>query len=249
NRPFQGTTVELAMQHVMKEPPSLQERVPNLPAMVEEVIRTALAKDPTKRFASMRAFATALEQACMLEHPRPLVVEQPALQSPMAVPAPAVAPTVVAQTMYDMMPSQEVASQGTPHATFYQSIAPSVTPQIIPPPPPAYHPLEPEKLPSERGKKAAVIGFTLSIINLVLFVYLIIFGQFSNSTLSVTLAIVCWLITLIATPTGVVFSSLGLRSRSRKILAILGLIIGIVALIVVVVFSILVFSYVANHKY
>jgi len=61
--PFQGTAMEVAMQHAMKPPPSLVEQVPTLPQSVEQVVMTALAKDPKERFGNVRAFATALEQA------------------------------------------------------------------------------------------------------------------------------------------------------------------------------------------
>ena len=61
--PFQGTAVEVAMQHAMKPPPSLVEQVPELPKEVEAVLFKALAKDHKERFASMWAFITALQQA------------------------------------------------------------------------------------------------------------------------------------------------------------------------------------------
>lgn len=44
-------------------PPSLRDRAPSIPPEVEEVVLTALAKDAKKRFASVQAFAAALEQA------------------------------------------------------------------------------------------------------------------------------------------------------------------------------------------
>jgi len=43
--------------------------VPSLPVSVEEVVMTALAKDPRRRFANMRAFANALEQAYLISRP------------------------------------------------------------------------------------------------------------------------------------------------------------------------------------
>jgi serine/threonine protein kinase len=62
-RPFQGSPLELAGQHAMKQPPSLRQRLPSLAPAVEEVVFTALAKDPQQRFGSVSAFANALEQA------------------------------------------------------------------------------------------------------------------------------------------------------------------------------------------
>ena len=62
-RPFEGTYYELAVKHVSMPPPSLRTIVPTLPARVEQVVLTALAKDPKQRFDSVRTFARELEQA------------------------------------------------------------------------------------------------------------------------------------------------------------------------------------------
>jgi serine/threonine protein kinase len=61
--PFQGTFTELCTQHLYARPAPLREKVPDLPPAMEEVVMTALAKDPKERFATVSAFATALEQA------------------------------------------------------------------------------------------------------------------------------------------------------------------------------------------
>ncbi len=61
--PFQGTPLEMYAQHLHATPPSLRERVSTILEAVEHVVLTALAKDPYQRFASIKAFATALEQA------------------------------------------------------------------------------------------------------------------------------------------------------------------------------------------
>ncbi|HZR42953.1 MAG TPA: serine/threonine-protein kinase, partial [Ktedonobacteraceae bacterium] len=62
--PFQGTITEMVTQHLATLPPSLQDKISNLPPAVEQVIFTALAKDPAQRFANLQAFANAFEQAC-----------------------------------------------------------------------------------------------------------------------------------------------------------------------------------------
>lgn len=63
NRPFHGTALEIATQHLLAPPPPLRERNPAIAPEIEEVVLIALAKEPERRFASVRAFATALEQA------------------------------------------------------------------------------------------------------------------------------------------------------------------------------------------
>src|SRR6266851_1833333 len=72
-RPFRGSQWEIIDQHMSAPPPSLKEFVPAIPLAVEEVTLTALAKDPQQRFASIQAFANALEQASRPEAPRPPV--------------------------------------------------------------------------------------------------------------------------------------------------------------------------------
>src|SRR6266566_3849282 len=62
-RPFTGTAIEIAMQHALTPPPSLRGKGPTISVEVEQVVMTALAKDPKQRFASVQSFATALEQA------------------------------------------------------------------------------------------------------------------------------------------------------------------------------------------
>src|SRR5258708_4921382 len=69
--PFHGTLTEVAMQHATMPPPSLREKVPAISPDVEQVVLTALAKDPKQRFGSVLAFATALEQASQVKRPEP----------------------------------------------------------------------------------------------------------------------------------------------------------------------------------
>jgi len=64
DRPFHGSYREIAVQHTITPPPPLREKVPTISSDVEQVLMTALAKDPKERFGSVQAFARALEQAC-----------------------------------------------------------------------------------------------------------------------------------------------------------------------------------------
>jgi eukaryotic-like serine/threonine-protein kinase len=61
--PFHGSPVEIMRRHAHVPPPSLRQKAPMVSPAIEEIIFTALAKDPTKRFASISAFINALEQA------------------------------------------------------------------------------------------------------------------------------------------------------------------------------------------
>src|SRR5438270_7142929 len=70
DRPFHGTFAELYSQHLLVPPPSLREKVPAIPAAVERVVLKALVKDPKDRFASVHAFAKALEEAYKAESSR-----------------------------------------------------------------------------------------------------------------------------------------------------------------------------------
>src|SRR5712691_6648063 len=69
DRPFQGTLTEVVAKHAMVPPPPLRERVPTISPDVEQVVMTALAKDPKQRFGSVLAFANPLEQASQSVQP------------------------------------------------------------------------------------------------------------------------------------------------------------------------------------
>ena len=60
--PFTGTWTEIVIKQTSAQPEPLRNRVQTSP-QVEAVIMRALAKDPTRRFGSVREFAQALEDA------------------------------------------------------------------------------------------------------------------------------------------------------------------------------------------
>jgi serine/threonine protein kinase len=62
-RPFEGSASEVMAQHLSVPPLPLHERMPEIPFEIEQVVLRALAKDPKARFASVKDFAAALEQA------------------------------------------------------------------------------------------------------------------------------------------------------------------------------------------
>lgn len=62
-RPFHGSFTEIAVQHTVAPPPPLRTKLPDLSVEVEQVVLTALQKDPQQRFAHVQSFAIALQQA------------------------------------------------------------------------------------------------------------------------------------------------------------------------------------------
>ena len=72
-RPFDGDATSLGYQHVHTPPPAPRSIVSTLSAEIEQVLLKALAKQPTQRYESVTAFATALIEAIQGQ-PRPAPV-------------------------------------------------------------------------------------------------------------------------------------------------------------------------------
>ena len=89
---FQGSFTELCSQHLFAPPPPLREKVPTISPILEMVVMTALAKDSKDRFATVTAFANALEQASRSEFSFPTSMASPAPAQPAAPTPPAVLP-------------------------------------------------------------------------------------------------------------------------------------------------------------
>lgn len=84
-RPFQGTFTEVAVKHALVPPPSLLAKNPTLPPAVEQVVFTALEKDPKARYPSVCAFASALVAASEEDERHP-GVSSPCLEHSAALP-------------------------------------------------------------------------------------------------------------------------------------------------------------------
>jgi eukaryotic-like serine/threonine-protein kinase len=103
-RPFDGSVSELIAQQLSMPPPPLRERVPAIPAEVEQVLLRTLAKDPKARFASVQDFATALEQASP-----PALIPTAQLASKQPAPSPATTTsfeTVVVASSQPLLPTE-----------------------------------------------------------------------------------------------------------------------------------------------
>ena len=62
-RPFRGDTpIAVLLQHIDADPPSVISRVPNLPRRVDDIVNTAMAKDPTLRYTTAGMMADAFEK-------------------------------------------------------------------------------------------------------------------------------------------------------------------------------------------
>ncbi|HKD94445.1 MAG TPA: protein kinase [Gaiellaceae bacterium] len=92
--PFTGDNfVAVALRHVNELPPHLRERRPDVSSRLDAAVERALAKDPARRFPSMKAFAKEL-RACLAE-PEGAVAPAPDDAALTMVTRPAPPPSVV----------------------------------------------------------------------------------------------------------------------------------------------------------
>ncbi len=184
-RPFKGTFTEIAAQHATTMPPSLRSRMP-ISQEIEQIIFKALAKDPAQRFASVKDFAEALQQAYKAEY---AAVTQRAegsraLQNnPVRLEREEV-PVVSSFPQKMLSNSLSQMRAATPPA--------SLPPSLVPPPPPAIKqsprprrkrkPKLPAVLPLRRGKLQlvdlfVVLGYSgLPVFLIVLLGYFVVIG-------------------------------------------------------------------------
>lgn len=85
-RPFQGTMTEIAIKHATAAPPPLRLLAPDVPPAVEQVVLTALQKDPHSRFPTIQAFARALEHASSQHARGTMTLEAPTTRLPLVQP-------------------------------------------------------------------------------------------------------------------------------------------------------------------
>jgi serine/threonine protein kinase len=128
DRPFQGSFPEIASQHMLTPPASLQSKIPGFPKDIEEVVMRALAKDPQRRFMRVEAFANALEQACQGAPPLVIPSGQPSPFGETTLPAQSPTPNI-GVTPQNQFPSGNYGifppGQATPNFS-----------ETLPPPPP-----------------------------------------------------------------------------------------------------------------
>ena len=79
--PFQGTTLQICVQHLNDTPPPLRAINPSLSREVERVVLKALAKDPTQRYNHIQEFAYELKNASKTKgYKRHAYISYPALK-------------------------------------------------------------------------------------------------------------------------------------------------------------------------
>jgi eukaryotic-like serine/threonine-protein kinase len=163
-RPFQGSFAEIAVKHTLTLPPSLLEKVPELPPAVEEVVLKALAKDPQQRFENVQVFALELEKAFGKGLASPYVI-----------------PEVLSTETQTSSPANTIVLSNS--ETFEENFATvqSLSPELVPPPPTTSQLNEPSvlqqpettSLPSQIqrnliSRRAVVIGLSsLAFVGLV----------------------------------------------------------------------------------
>ncbi len=151
-RPFNGAFVEIASQQMLTPPPPLYNRVPGISPAIEQVVLTALAKEPQQRFASVQAFATALEQACIGIQPgsptSPELLSQSSQPTNITPPRPSLQPSMLnapqltqsSQPTYATTPGQSAQStaspslsprQGDPQSTYVSAPSASEPPILL----------------------------------------------------------------------------------------------------------------------
>jgi serine/threonine-protein kinase len=129
--PFKGQSdYDLMVAQLQKAPLPPIDIQPELPKGLNDIIMTALEKDPARRFQSAEAFRFALQS---------VLTSLPVASAPAAVPSvagqpatPSAAPSATA--VFDAAPAPASGPQPQPAAPF-QPPAPTIQPPVIPPPP------------------------------------------------------------------------------------------------------------------
>ena len=165
-RPFQGSYTEIAAKQTMTPPQPLRSLVPNMPYEVEQVVMTALQKDPARRFPTVLAFAQALEHVVRTssQSSASTFVKPPSLPLPPVQQGPTNSSAYTAQFATSMMPPSFSQSQyNTPSTMQPLQQAPgqwqypaSYSPQSFVPPSTPFPPQE-----AKRGglsRRAFLIG-------------------------------------------------------------------------------------------
>ncbi len=108
--PFEGDLAALTRAHMFEQPPSLHLLNPTVPLAVEAVINRALAKDPSQRYPTVAAFATALSDAAAA--PKSAQQGDTALADITTIPA--ASPVIAPPPLPSAIPEQRGPAQPAP---------------------------------------------------------------------------------------------------------------------------------------
>ncbi len=163
--PFHGSPVEIMRRHAHVPPPSMRQKAPMISPAIEEVLFTALAKDPAKRFTNVSTFINALEQAQKSGARSIKPVALPPQPQAVAAAMPTLAAPAMASFPSHQSPSSPVMQQPVPQQVQYP---PALAPVPVQKSLPAQAPVAPSK-PIARPKakqemtmtrRAFAMGFT-----------------------------------------------------------------------------------------
>ncbi len=123
--PFHGSFTELCTQHMYATPPSLRVKNPNISPELDQVLQTALAKDPHLRFGSVQAFANAFGQAAQIGK-TPNISPLPSPSPPLILPSSLADTQYVAPSSPSMPPSADTQYVAPPSARQTENSSPPV---------------------------------------------------------------------------------------------------------------------------
>jgi serine/threonine protein kinase len=206
--PFSGSYREITAKHLHIAPPGFKEQGAKIPSAVEAVVMRALTKEPVQRFASVQAFAQALQQRYSQQQEKPYSTHSSRGQSVVNPTKPQGTvnqqqlppPTHQIGGMSQSLPPLNAANP-TPIVTPYtpQSLPPAAanpTPIVTPytPPrlrqdpgpayPPYTQPTNPPVYPVPGRKRRAGCIISALVTIFLLFALVIIFGPIIHSLIS-----------------------------------------------------------------
>ncbi|HLQ28846.1 MAG TPA: serine/threonine-protein kinase [Ktedonobacteraceae bacterium] len=181
--PFHGSGTEIAIQHSMKPPPPLREKILHISPLVEQVIMKALSKDHHERFPRVQDFADAMEHASRVDesiYSDPTVAVVPAIPNPshqgeetifnpQSVP---IVPPVAFPVMKPSPLAMDTVTSEVPHAV--TPVTPVTPPTVTEwAPPPQYAPISvpyshQEKVIPRKRRALPIVLLLLSLIAILL---------------------------------------------------------------------------------
>jgi serine/threonine protein kinase len=144
NQPYPGDSLERQIAgHLSMDPPRPSAERPDLPAGLDEVVATGMAKNPALRYQSAHDLATAARQA---------LTTLPARDRPTAAPR--------------LAPTRPVPAPAPPQPAYQRAAQPAHQAPVRPPPPANWPPLQPEppRQPQPRRRTGLIVGIAAAAV-------------------------------------------------------------------------------------